>query len=285
MGNNDVQQERSGDSVADPVSHEELLTTQSLWDRAYDALGKDETRLVQEYEKLLLKEGQTTNFTSNHGSPVQPTPPHDVTLGPNSQSRQAQLNTVMEQGLQRMEEKKARYTIAGHEFVLTDQIAQAAGFVLWAKDWIGDAVKASPEASVGWAGVCMILPLLTNPKTTEDANRGGFTYVTTRMRYYAALEPLLLRLGQDPGVDNDLMAEANSHITDLYQHILEFQIRSVLRFYQGCLKGYAKDTFLPREWKQMRLEIEKLEATVNGNLNQINQFTKTRTLSNKHFVL
>ncbi|CAK7219974.1 hypothetical protein SBRCBS47491_004032 [Sporothrix bragantina] len=160
-----------------------------------------------------------------------------------------------------MEEKKTRYTIAGHEFVLTDQIAQAAGFVLWAKDWIGDAVQASPEASIAWAGVCLILPLLTNPTTTAQANRDGFTYVTTRMRYYIALEPLLRRLGQNAGVADGLIAEANNHIIDLYQHILEFQIQSVLRFYQSCLKGYAGDVFLPKGWNQMRLKIEQLEAT------------------------
>ncbi|KJR87190.1 ankyrin repeat protein [Sporothrix schenckii 1099-18] len=277
-GSNDIRQERSGDNLVDPVNRKESSTTQSLWDRAYDALRKEKTQLVKDYEKLLSKEEQMANSTLSNGSPAQPIPRHDVTLDPDSQYRQAQLKTVIEQGLRRMEEKKARYTIAGHEFVLTDQIAQAAGFVLWAKDWIGEAVKASPEASVAWAGVCIILPLLTNPKTTEDANRDGFTYVTTRMRYYAALEPLLLRLGQNSEVADGLMAEANSHIVDLYQQILEFQIRSVLRFYQHRLEGYAGDVFRPRDWEQMRLKIEQLEATVNGNLNQINQFVSRQEL-------
>ncbi|KAK4233037.1 hypothetical protein C8A03DRAFT_39281, partial [Achaetomium macrosporum] len=160
----------------------------------------------------------------------------------------------------------------------TDRIAKAAEFALWAKDWIGDAVKASPEASIAWAGVCIVLPLLTNPRTADEANRDGFTYATARMRYYAALEPLLQQLDQDVGVTLVLMAEANEHIVVLYQHILQFQIRSVLRFYQSRITGYAKDMFLREDWKRMKTEIEKMEVTVNQNLTQINELVSTQKL-------
>ncbi|KJR84272.1 ankyrin repeat-containing protein [Sporothrix schenckii 1099-18] len=273
--------ERSGDSPVNLVHRpksDSSATAQSLWDRAYDALGKDKAQLVRDYEKLLSQEEQMANPALQSNSSAQDAPHNDVTLAPDSSPRHSQLDTVIRQGLQRVEDKKAKYTIAGHEFVLTDQVAQAAGFVLWAKDWIGEAVKASPEASIAWAGVCMILPLLTNAKTTEDANRDGFTYVTTRMRYYTALEPLLTKLGENAGVTDALIVEASSSIMDLYQHILEFQIKSVLRFYQSRLKGYAKDTFLPTEWKTMREEIERLEAAANGNLRQINELVSRQVL-------
>ncbi|KAI0398779.1 ankyrin [Xylaria palmicola] len=242
----------------------ESTTVQSLWERAYDALRKDNPQLVEEYEKLISNDGQMSIVPSNDGT--------------DGQSRQAQLGTVIAAGLQRAEENKTKYTIAGHEFVLTDRIAQAADLVLWAKDLIGEAVKLSPEASIAWAGVCIVLPLLTNPKVAEEANRDGFTYVTTRMRYYTELEPLLQRLGRNPEVSRALIVEANNHIVELYQHILDFQIRSVLRFYQSCLRRYVSGLFLTKDWNQMRLDIEKLEDTVNRNLSQINQLTSRQEL-------
>lgn len=177
-----------------------------------------------------------------------------------------------------MDEKKTKCTIAGHEFVLEHQIAQAAKLVLWAQGWIGEAVKASPEASIAWAGVCLVLPLLTNPETADEANRSGFTYVTTRMRYFAALESTLLRLGRNSGVDTDLMGEANAHIVSLYQHILEFQIQSVLRFYQSMLGKFTRDVFQPKVWGQMTDNIRGLEATVNGELQQINALASRQEL-------
>jgi hypothetical protein len=96
-----------------------------------------------------------------------------------------------------MDEKKIKYHVAGYEFVLEDQIAQAAKLVQWWKALIDEAVKASPEASMAWCGICLILPLFTQSSTTEQANRAGFTYVTARMRYYVALEPLLFLKNQN----------------------------------------------------------------------------------------
>lgn len=95
----------------------------------------------------------------------------------------------------------------------------------YAQDWISDAVKALPEASAAWAGVCIILPLLTNQKRAKEANSDGFAYVTNRMRYYAELELLLQRFRPDSGNSTELMARVNEGILDLYQHILEFQIQ------------------------------------------------------------
>lgn len=109
--------------------------------------------------------------------------------------------------------------------------------MLWAKDLIDEAVKASPEASMAWAGVCIILPLLTNPSTADEANRDGFTYVTTRMHYYVALEPLLLQLSQDwtsATVPKNVMAEFEKHIIDLYH---TFSISSFEAFCDFIVAG------------------------------------------------
>lgn len=57
-GSNDIRQERSGDSLASLVNCQELPATQSLWDRAYDALVKKKIELVKDYETLLAKEEQ-----------------------------------------------------------------------------------------------------------------------------------------------------------------------------------------------------------------------------------
>ncbi|KAH8897857.1 hypothetical protein GQ53DRAFT_625795, partial [Thozetella sp. PMI_491] len=249
----------------------------SLWDRAYDALGKDKPKVVEEYERLLSNEIQQEESLSNDPLTAQSRPSGD---GPYSvrKPRRAQLDLITERGLSRIEETRTKYTIAGHEFVLKDQIAQAAGLVLWAKGWIGEALIASPEASIAWAGVCIILPLLTNPKTADDANRSGFTYVTTRMRYYSALEPLLLRLGRNSGVPNSLVVEAEAHIVDLYQHILEFQMLSVLRFYRGSLRNFSRDALSLDDWGRKTQEIQRLESAVRQDLEQTNSLVSRQEL-------
>ncbi|GAW17421.1 hypothetical protein ANO14919_068780 [Xylariales sp. No.14919] len=256
--------------------HEDPPAIQSLWGRAYDALREENPQLLEKYEKLLSEEASKANThhkSSNDETSVQVTPLDDVGRDTKRQSQQAQLDTIIAKGLQRLEETKTTYTIAGREFVLGDQIAQTAEFVLWAKNLIGEAVKQSPEASIAWAGVCMILPLLTNPETAQAANRDGFTYVTARMRYYTELEPLVRRLGEDP-----LMAKVTDQTVVLYQLILEFQILSVLRFYKSSLGRYASDVMQTHDWERMRVAIEKAEGTVKGDLSQINQFASREKL-------
>ena len=197
----------------------------------------------------------------------------------NLPERRAQLHTIIKYGLERMDEKRMKYKIGDHEYVLQDQIAQAANLVLWAKGWISEAVKASPEASIAWAGVCVILPVLTNPSTADEANRDGFTYVTTRMRYYVALEPLLLRLSQDStSASEEVMAEFKAHMVDLYQHILDFQFRSVLRFYRGRLGNLGRDLIQSEDWNQMRLKIMDLENTVFKDFQLINSSSSMQEL-------
>ena len=103
------------------------------------------------------------------------------------------------------------------------------------------------------------------------------------MRYYVQLEPMVQRLGQNAGVSARLMAEANGHIVELYQHIFEFQINCVLRFYQTRLKTYAKDMVPLHDWKQAEHDIERREETVLRVLGQINEFATREQLEDvKH---
>jgi hypothetical protein len=186
-------------------------------------------------------------------------------------ARQEQLDKIIKAGRQRMDEKKIKYHIAGYEFVLQDQIALAAELVRWAKTLIDEAVKSSPEASMAWAGICLILPLFTQSSATEQANRAGFTYVTGRMRYYVALEPLLLPKDQDPTatVPEDLKDTLEITIVDLYQQILEFQFRSVLRFFRRRLRNLGRDLIQREDWNGMLSKVQALENTLDLDFRKI----------------
>ncbi len=190
----------------------------------------------------------------------------------NLRERRAQLDSIITAGLQRIDEKKITYSVAGHEFNLQGQIAQAAGLVQGLKDLVGGAVKVAPEASLAWAGVCIILPLLSNPSAAEQANSNGFAYVTCRMRYYVALEPLLWPKNQAP-TDADtpnLKKEFEAHIVDLYQHILDFQFRSVLRFYRSWGGNFGRDLIQHHDWKGMLTKVRELERTIYTDSTKIN---------------
>ncbi|KAK0731925.1 hypothetical protein B0H67DRAFT_501978, partial [Lasiosphaeris hirsuta] len=244
-----------------------------LWDRAYRTLGENDPELVEKYEKLLFDELKTIDPTADKAG-------NTTTANTSDKLDRERLQTIIKQGLQRLEEKKLKYTIAGHEFAVGDCIAQAADLVLWAKGWISLATQASPEASIAWAGIAMVLPLLTNTRTAEEANHEGFTYVTTRMDYYAAFEPMFFRLARSCDVvgDKELMNNVTTHIVDLYEQILAFQLRSVLRFYKTRLGVIARDMVRYDDWEDWQKKITGLEDIVNKDLKLINAFVSRENL-------
>lgn len=201
--------------------------------------------------------------------------------------RQAQLEAITERGLRRADEKRTKYTIFGHEFVLRDQFAQTAQFFQAMSALVSEAAKASPEAGLAWAGVSTLLPVLKNPSAAEEANRDGLSYVTSRIRYYAELERLLWpeNLRQ-----SGLKAEFESHIADLYQHILEFQIKTVLRFFGSWVSNTGRDMIRLDDWEGMVSKIKDLEQIVreeSSTLNTISSRDKVEDMINaaeRHFA-
>lgn len=81
--------------------------------------------------------------------------------------RRAQMEEIMKARQKRLEQRKYKYSFLGRERVLEDDIASAVNVVLWGKDWIGEAIRFSPEASLVWAGVCTVLPLVSNVSTSS----------------------------------------------------------------------------------------------------------------------
>ncbi|KAK1772870.1 hypothetical protein QBC33DRAFT_522720 [Phialemonium atrogriseum] len=261
-----------------PPKHSQSHTAETLWDRAYAALRTENQSLVETYEKLLSKELPATGSKSNtykNTAPDQAEESLDEVENridhSNVLERQEQMKTIINSGLRRVDERKIKYTIAGHEYVLQDQITQAAGFVQWAKGLIDETVKASPEASLAWAGVCVILPLLTQPSVAEQANRDGFTYVTARMRFYVALEPLLLPQSHNQAVSipENLKEAFEADIVDLYRHVLEFQVRSVLRFYRSRSGNLGRDLVHREDWAAMLSKVKERETTLDNNFKHI----------------
>lgn len=63
------------------------------------------------------------------------------------------------------------------------------------QNFIGEAVKASPEASIVWAGVYLVLLLLTQPASADETQRNGFSYITSRIGFWATLERQLNNAG------------------------------------------------------------------------------------------
>jgi hypothetical protein len=192
-----------------------------------------------------------------------------------SDIRREQLNKILIQGLQQADEKRMQYTIFGHKFIVKDQVAQAATFIQAFKGLVNDAVKVSPEASLAWAGVCVFLPLLTNPSAVEKENHDGLDYVNSRIRYYVQLEHLLWPDNlQDPGLKSDF----ESHIIEVYKRILEFQLKTALRLYRNRFAQQSRDMARYDNWKELLDTIKNQENIVERESELVNTLSARQNL-------
>jgi hypothetical protein len=232
----------------------------SLWDRAYDSLRARDKKLVEEYEELLSRELQTIaspkNVINDNSDEFQVHTENQIE-DDDHKLRLTQLETITSNGLLQLDEKKAKFNVFGHEFVLRDQLAQATQFIQTIKDAIDVAVRASPEASLAWAGFCVILPIFMNPSAAEEASRDGCLYVTSRIHFYVKLESLLSANNRlrTSGLD----AELEGCLITLYRLIIDFQIRTVRRVYLTRIRRLKEDTVQHENWKGMIAKIQESE--------------------------
>jgi hypothetical protein len=66
--------------------------------------------------------------------------------------------------------------------------------------------------------VSLVLPLLANPPKDEAANEDGFISVTSQIRYYVAMESLLL----PEDIKADLKVDLTVRLVGLYKLIIDF---------------------------------------------------------------
>jgi hypothetical protein len=144
------------------------------------------------------------------------------------------------------------------------------------KALVDEAVKSSPEASLAWAGICTVLPILVNPSTAETAQQDGFIYVTARMRFYVELEHHLWPASLEKAVE--LRQELESDLLDLYQHILEFQIKLVIHLYKTRVAKWKDDVINHDVWNGMVSAIKELESTFDRDLKKVNDISSRMEL-------
>ncbi|KAK5991794.1 Vegetative incompatibility protein HET-E-1 [Cladobotryum mycophilum] len=252
-----------------------MVNNGSLWDRAYNGLKDCEPDLITEYEKLLSRvlgvqatkpttptEIEDTNEVENQ------IPAHDVI------ARQKKLKIITELGLEHVKNKEVNVTLLGHDINLENVMANVAGVVEWAEDYVKDAIKDLPYAPIVMAGVSLILPLLKNPVAAKEANREGFTYVTSRIRYYGEMESLLLPQYMKASVTTNLTED----VIGLYELIIRFQVHSVIRFYRSGTKNFFRGAVNYDDWANKVKDIKNREKELGLKFHEVMNATSLQKL-------
>ncbi|KAH7124420.1 hypothetical protein EDB81DRAFT_912810, partial [Dactylonectria macrodidyma] len=225
-----------------------------LWNQAYDELKVNEPKVVEEYEKILsaeLHRGESTSVTFE---------PRENEIGQTQETRWRQMQHLVQGGLERTQKE-----VAIKQRI--DDGLQAVHAVMGAMD---KAVQAAPQAALAWVGVSLGLEILSNPITEAGINRRGVYYVLSRMNWYWNLVRLLLDENRAEKSSTGLRDELDSHIVQLYQKLLLYQMKSVCLYHRNRAVVILRDMCKLDGWKGQLDEIQVAEATVRGDSEQYN---------------
>ncbi|KAI1290474.1 hypothetical protein F5Y03DRAFT_378339 [Xylaria venustula] len=235
----------------------------SLWDQAYDGLQADKPHVVKNYEELLNKvlllrnrKPHTVDLESLLSDSTTKTETREH-ASQSSFNRKKTMEDIIALGQKHVDEKKITFKIGEQEFALQDQIQTAIACVQVGKVWVDEAVQASPLATAAWAGVCLLLPLLTNPPQVQATNEQGLAYVTMKIRYYTNMESRVLREQHD-ALSPDERKLFEERFVKLYQAIIDFQAQTTLRFFRDRFKNLLRDAVKCDPWEEMLKRVKSL---------------------------
>ncbi|KKF92466.1 Vegetative incompatibility protein HET-E-1 [Ceratocystis platani] len=132
------------------------------------------------------------------------------------------------------------------------------------------ALRAAPEAAVIWATVCLGIEVLKNPITEALENRQGIQYVLGRTEWYWDLTSLLLDENKGHTTTVALRDTLEKNITQLFEKLLLYQIRSICLYHRSQAITALRDTFLIDDWAGQLSDIKEAEKAVLYDMEQYN---------------
>ena len=237
-------QKKSKPALRPKALAEGPVSASDLWGRAYNELRERNIDLVKALEGLFeaSSRDRVTLSTSTGSADVVP-----------SQERMAE---VVQTQLTAMKQKQWKVQIGNKPIEVREQVDRIVKILIVAKDFVSAAASIDPlHAVLPWAGVCMLLPLMTNDNKQRSVSMDGLEYIAKLIRRYAEIERLFL---SQPSRLHDDLQEA---IIKLYAAVLEFQARAACQFSRKTIHQTLRNMFAADGWQDILITIKDHETT------------------------
>ncbi|EGC40965.1 conserved hypothetical protein [Histoplasma capsulatum var. duboisii H88] len=248
----------------DTLRSSQDLKLSSLWDEAYDELRKENAKLVDAYEQDLFS-------IQNLGQQA-----------PKGEDREIQLQKLLDSKLQNIENSQMKISIHGKDVVIRDKARKVVHSILSVKDYIGSIAFAEPHAALAWAGILIILPVITNPITQAEYGTEGLEYISellvrckvTEDTYRENLACVLATSSPSiPAYLVELNASFRAKTISIYSQILKYQISFSQQCSRSGLFRFLRDYVIADDWQGMLESIKGTEEDISRVLDSFDSRT------------
>ncbi|EER45012.1 predicted protein [Histoplasma capsulatum H143] len=251
----------------DTLRSSQDLKLSSLWDEAYDELRKENAKnakLVDAYEQDLFS-------IQNLGQQA-----------PKGEDREIQLQKLLDSKLQNIENSQMKISIHGKDVVIRDKARKVVHSILSVKDYIGSIAFAEPHAALAWAGILIILPVITNPITQAEYGTEGLEYISELLVRCKVMEDtyrenlacvLATSSPSIPAYLVELNASFRAKTISIYSQILKYQISLSQQCSRSGLFRFLRDYVIADDWQGMLESIKGTEEDISRVLDSFDSRT------------
>lgn len=222
-----------------------------FWDPAYQLLREDQSQKssLENNEKILALE-----YGGQYQSPT--------VSGSLTSSDKEKMIELVAKMLERIEDEQWRIKVRDTSIELRPQVDRFVNAVIAVKDFVSSAVSSEPHAALAWAGVCIILPLLTNPTMQQKALVEGVDYISTVIVRSAVLGRLYRSRTPSPTHKDmiDLAKLFETQTIKLYSQILSYQARATCHLARAAPLQASRDVIQVDDWAVRITVIKASEA-------------------------
>ncbi|KAH0490059.1 hypothetical protein TgHK011_001544 [Trichoderma gracile] len=211
-----------------------------LWNLAYENLGKEDGRLIHDYEAKIRK-----NFNAGVG----------CTIGSDF-SKRDWMEKVLQEKMKEVNDNAWRIRFGSSETQFKDMANNVLGVVNWANEYITDALRLNPCASMAWAGVSLLLPLFLNASRQAALQAKGLQDISSLIAQSRLREDLYFRRyeakarvpQQEPPLSHQLYKDS---LEVLYREILRFQAKSYCHYASDGPLRLGRDMVKWEDWDKL----------------------------------
>ncbi|CAG7996124.1 unnamed protein product [Penicillium nalgiovense] len=212
------------------------------WELAYGILQAREPKLVEAYQAHLRLAQHDNSVHTNLSNP-------------------RSVQSVMTKLLEDREKKQWRVSLLGKDVKIREQTEKLAKFLLWADPIVKSAVSTQPYAALAWAGVSLLLPLLSSSTTSNLAMLKGFDSIHSIQIYWDIFEKNYLK-SEHMEEYQDLLEP----LAALYSHIIEYQARAICHLSKAQLSRAWVNIAGESDWNEMISKIESSSEACSSHL-------------------
>lgn len=221
----------------------------AYWERATSRLESEHLELYEKLQLAVLQDGQK------------------------NESLDSRIRHVIAEDVQRITDRQWAIKWRSRRVKLRPFIDKTVKAFDTLKDVGSAAASLDPHAALAWAGICMLVPLVLNMSSQEQAAKTGLDEIAAKMAEWMIVERVHDDAQKDPshgGFDEGIIS--------LYAAILEYEAVALCFFQRGTVSRWGRSITKTDDFKGILEEIDNREFKLRNLFSAMDKSTTQGTL-------